>query len=146
MKTRFVIEKEPTVVWPVTVEIPAGGQLEKHRFEATFRVLPEAAYAEIEAQVATVLEKIAASKGRMNELVARNAELLPPLVVSWDGPQAEDGTPVPVGDLPALLTGPYGAPLAKGLSRAINQIRLGVPAEDVASAAEGNSAPSPAAG
>ncbi|MCB1908808.1 MAG: hypothetical protein KDH15_15690 [Rhodocyclaceae bacterium] len=150
MKAPFVIDPNPTVLWPVVVALPQGGSYRKHRFTATFRVLPEAEYAALEAASRNILEAIPAGEKSSADLVEFHAEQLPRLVVAWDGPADAAGAPIPVAALPDLLRGPYGKPLAFGINRAISQIRYGVEADDEEEerpgASEGNSAPSPAAG
>lgn len=150
MKPQFVIDPNPTVQWPVTVEQLADGELVRHRFMATFRVLAEADYVAIDAEYAPPPApegEVAPAPARtLEQTLAINARVLPRLLVGWDGPQAPDGTPVPVSELPRLLVGPYGAPLSRGIRQALFEIRYGIAAQDLPGATEGNSAPPPAAG
>lgn len=152
MKAQFVIEKDPTAVWPVTVRMPVAGKFEPFVFDATFAVKSEADYARILPQQGDAAPDADIDAGQEREIKARsladvlaeNARILPQLVRDWNGPQNPDGTPVPIGDLPALLTGPYGRALSVGLYRAVSEIRYGL--DLTGGASEGNSAPSPANG
>lgn len=149
MKAQFILQKDPTVRWPVTVAMPAdGGAIAEFRFEAAIRVLSEADYERIlppqaEGEGAQEAE---IKRRTMVDVLAQNARILPQFVADWFGPADPTGAAVPVAALPEQLTGPYGKFLAVGLYRAVFQVRNGIPAEDIPGASEGNSAPLPAAG
>lgn len=152
MQTHFVIEREPSVTWPVTVELPQpGGRIAPFRFDAEVRVLSEDEYeafipahgADDDVESAQDAE---IQRRTLREVLADNARVLPRLITGWHGVTAPGGGEVPIADLPAVLTGPYGRALSVALWRAIHQVRYGIPADDTPGAAEGNSAPSPAAG
>lgn len=152
MKAQFIIEKNPTVAWPVTVHLPVAGKFEPFVFNATFAVKSEVDYARILPQQGAAEPDDDIEAGQEREIKARsladvlseNARILPQLVRDWNGPQAPDGTPVPIAELPGLLTGPYGRALSVGLYRAVSEIRYGL--DLTGGASEGNSAPSPANG
>lgn len=155
MKTQFVIDREPVVRWPVTVALPqAGGKIAEFRFEADIRVCSEEEFETIvpdhaEAPKAEEIEakqEAAIKRRTLREVLQENAQVLPRLVRNWYGVCGPAGTPVPISDLPSTITGPYGRALSIALWRAIHQVRYGIPADETPGAAEGNSAPSPAAG
>ncbi|MCB1908818.1 MAG: hypothetical protein KDH15_15740 [Rhodocyclaceae bacterium] len=152
MQTQFVIEREPVVTWPVTVELPRpGGRIEPFRFVAVVRVLSEDEYETIipahgaDDDVAAA-QDAEIQRRTLRDVLADNARVLPRLITGWQGVTAPAGGDVPIAELPAVLTGPYGRALSVALWRAIHQVRYGIPAEQTPGAAEGNSAPSPAAG
>lgn len=129
----FVLAEDPTVQWPVTVALPAdGGKVAEYRFLATIRVLPESGYEELLGNPP--------EESSLAEILARNAELLPQLVVGWSGPKTSQGIAVPFSaeTLVTEIKGPRGRALSAGLWRAVHEVRFG--------AALGNSEPSPAAG
>lgn len=147
---QFVIEDNPTVPWPVVVDLPAaGGKTIAFSFDATFRLLSEEGYDQLLAKAEPIAETPAEvvtkpTERSLKEVLTDNARILPQLVVDWTVKNAA-GVPIPIADLAKTLTGPYGRPLSVGLYRALYQIRYGMDFSD-GGANAGNSASSPAAG
>lgn len=136
----FVLVSNPTVRWPVSVQVPVdGGASTEYGFTGTFRVLSESDLAA--ALPARTEEDL--NKRKWVDVLAENAECLPRVMVGWDVLDP-DGRPVPIEHLPAALTGPHGKWLAAGIHQAILQIRLGLPARPPA--IEGNSPTAPESG
>ncbi|MDR2092277.1 MAG: hypothetical protein LBP58_03020 [Azoarcus sp.] len=134
----LTIAREPTVIWPVTVRLPDdGGTLGEHRITAYIRVYSEREYAKL---VPAAAEEIAPRA--LAEVLAENARLFPRFIVDWEGVTDEAGEPVPVGQLPEIIQGPYGGALSAALWRAIAEVRFGIDASG--GATEKNSVPSPA--
>lgn len=136
----FVLAPNPTVRWPVSVQVPAdGGTCVEYGFTGTFRMLSESDFATLLPP--RTEEEL---KGRKwVEVLAENAERLPRLMVDWDV-RDPDGRPVPIAHLPEALVGEHGKWLGAGIHQAILQIRLGMPARPPA--AEGNSPTAPESG
>lgn len=147
---KFVIDRNPTVRWPVVVRMPANGAIEKRRFHATFRVLPESEHDVLEAKALALMEGIRKGEKTAADLLAHNLAELPQVVVELHDVADDQGRPVLASELPELLRGPHGKALAHGLSAAMAQIWHGIPPdaeeEEAPGASAGNSAPSPAAG
>lgn len=132
----FVVADDPKVLWPVALRLPAdGGQFTTHGFHAQIRVLPEARYVEL-------LDNYQASEEASTEMtLAENARRFPDFICGFgDDIQGADGSPIPfsVEKLQALVTGPYGGSLSRGLWDAITEVRY--------KARLGNFAPPPATG
>ena len=84
----FVLKKEFSYSWPVTVRMPKdGGSYEEEEFSCTFRIQ---AQDELEALVA------AANEGGDDTAFQNGADvtLLRKVVVGWDGVTGEDGEPL----------------------------------------------------
>ena len=135
----FMLDADPTVRWPVTVELPAdGGQKAEFRFFANIRVLPDSGYDALEPAKSETPPGI-------SEVLQHNARILPQLVTGWSGIRDASG-PVPIERLPQIIQeSPYGRALSKGLWRAVAEVRFGLDAYD-GGAALGNSETSPADG
>lgn len=147
MRPNFVIDMNPVVEWPVSVQLPRGGEFVAFGFTAKIKVMSETDYAALLAStVQTADEQDAETREtQLIKVLESNARVLPQLVLSWDVKDAA-GAEVPIESLPAMLTGPYGRPLSVALYHAIAEIRYGVRIEDKPSASEKNSEPSPASG
>lgn len=147
MRPNFVIDMNPVVEWPVSVQLPHAGEFVAFGFTAKFKVMGETDYAALLAStVQTADEQDAAElDNKLIKALESNARVLPQLVLSWNVKDAA-GAEVPIESLPAMLTGPYGRPLSVALYRAIAEIRYGVRIDDTPGASEKNSDPSPAAG
>ena len=140
----FIVKKDPTVPWPVTVTLAENGKLVQYRFTAAIRVMPEGYYAALLDQDADE----AAQNKKLEDVLARNAQVLPKVVCGWDV-STDDGYPVGIDELPSMLTGPYGRALSIGLHQAVAAVRYGLAAPDAApveDATTGNSAPPPVTG
>ncbi|MDR0701328.1 MAG: hypothetical protein LBF61_02795 [Azoarcus sp.] len=138
----FKIVDNPTVWWPVTLNVPVdGGVHEQRRIEACIRVLPESTYQE-------KLEPLAARQRELRDNPAAVLDLsaahLREYVVDWRGIVDTEGA-IPISGLPDLIRGPYGRPLTDGLWRAIAEVRFGLPPQHEGATAK-NSVPSPAPG
>jgi hypothetical protein len=151
----FVVQRTPTVAWPVTLSLPAdGGRLAEVAFTGIFRVLSEDEHEAIApshlppADAASADADTAPARPVQRpwrEVLAENAALLPRYLTDWKGVLDEHGQPVPVSELPALLQGPHGKALSVGLVRAIAEVRWGVAAQP-GGALAGNSQPARDAG
>lgn len=143
----FTLRKNPAVSWPVRVRVvDDGGTVTQHEFTAEIRVLPEAEFAALFSAGAEQGDKPAPRP--LTDVLAENARTFPQVVVGWSL-TFEDGKPIDIAELPAIITGPYGPALSAGLHQAIAQVRYGyapADAEPVEGATEGNSAPPPATG
>lgn len=136
----FVLVRNPTVQWPVTVNVPTdGGTFAPHCFTATFRVLTEEGYLEIFPHRSDEDAK----KMLWKDVLDAHAASLPKVVVGWDVKDT-DGAPVSIEHLPAALRGEHGKFLAAGLVQAATEIRIGMPAR--APAVLGNSPTAPGTG
>ncbi|WP_418646559.1 hypothetical protein ACNQFN_11525 [Thauera butanivorans] len=133
----FVLVSNPTVQWPVTVQVPTnGGTFAPHRFTGTFRVMAESDYLALFPQ----RSEADAAKREFADVLAENAEALPRVLVGWDvkGP---DGAPVGIEHLAAALRGEHGAFLGAGIRRAVTEIRFGLPAQPPATLGNSPTAP-----
>lgn len=131
----FVIDPNPVVSWPVTVRLPVdGGTFDEFQFSARLRVLSERAYSELWAA-----DK-AAEDVALADYMENSAKLLTQVVADWSGPVDAENVAVAFSPdvLRQQLIGPYGQALAKGLWKAVAEVRYG--------AVLGNSAPLLASG
>lgn len=147
MRPNFVIDMDPVVEWPVSVQFPHAGEFVAFGFTAKFKVMGETDYAALLAStVQTADEQDAATRETsLEKVLEANARVLPQLVLGWDV-KDRAGAVVPIESLPATLTGPYGRPLSVALFHAIAEIRYGIRIDNQPSASEKNSEPSPASG
>lgn len=136
----FVIDPEPQVDWPVTVELPAdGGTIVSYLFMGRFKVLSHAAYDALTTD-APPAEGEAVVELRTAQQLAADAAKFVQVMTGWTGPADPQGNPVPFSaeTLTAQVTGPRGLPLSNGIWRALSEIRWGAAAK--------NSVPPPAIG
>ncbi len=140
MSKAFVIDLNPTVRWPVIVQIPAEGGFEEWRFTGVFKVLPEEDFEAWDDAPEGADRKLSA-------VLADNARKFAGVLVGWD--EVTDPAGRPVTFTTALLQeqvcGPRGLALSAGINKALQQIRFGL-SPDQPGAALGNSVAPPAAG
>lgn len=139
--------------WPVTVRLPvcdeATGDTRhvEQTFILHFRPFLESEFAQLIEEADLAYPQPADGKPlSMSALLDRDARVFTRVVCGWNAVMDEAGVPVPYSEtgFAAWLTGPDGWVVNRGVSAAINELRLGGTAKNaVTSLAPG---PAPAAG
>lgn len=129
----FVIDRAPTIKWPVIVRIPVdGGEFASYQFSGVFKHFSEDEYdAIMRTNQIAVKDKddgIKPIPGQTRADVLReNAELIPKVLVGWDGIRDASGAAVEftIDELRKQIVGVNGSYLSSGLWIALAEIRNG---------------------
>ena len=124
----FIIDAPATIDWPVTVTHPVdGGELARFRFTGIFKRLSEETLDELLGTGEPQTGEGEPDVKRLAQVLRENAELLPKVLIGWQGVRTAEGAEAPytVERLRAAVTGPHGQYLSAGLWRAVAEIRNG---------------------
>lgn len=125
----FVMKKQTTVWWPVTVDVPdpkVRGRFVEHEFEAEFLIMDADAAQERQDARAELLKATGPADEVMRDLNAHDFAAWADLVLDWRGVQDEDGEEIPYSD--AMLIAAVKQPLTRAaFERAYAEILAGKP-------------------
>ena len=131
-KPLFVIDEDPTVVWPVNVKLPqAGGEFAEYQFDVTMRVLSPDQYEALMKDLPDFKPKESDSEipklPALSEVVQANVPAFQKIITGWSKVKDRDGKDVPFTPerLAAQITGPRGPAISTGIWRAVNEVRYG---------------------
>lgn len=98
----FVLKKDHSYAWPVTVQVPAdGGDIREEQFTCTFQILPQ-------ARIESLMEEMRADEGTTLGGGA-DERILREVVVGWEDVKDESGDVIPFTgeNLATLMALPY---------------------------------------
>lgn len=93
----FVLKKEASYSWPVSIEMPTdGGKFEKSTFDAIFRRVPQSRITAIQVEAQKL--KLAILNDEDITGLVKDQEIADEVLIGWKGILDEDGDELPFSE------------------------------------------------